>query len=591
MQRPVPMASLLVLALAFGAPCPAAPASADLVLLHGRILTLDARDSVAAALAVKDGRIVRVGSDHDVEALAGPGTTVVDLKGRTATPGLIDTHAHLLESGVGAVYSVQLGDARSVAEIVGRVAERVKTLKPGEWLLGEGWDEGKLAERRYVLARDLDAVSPANPVWLTHTSGHYGVANGVALGLAGVTAATRDPPAGTIDRDAAGNPSGVLKESAQELATARIPPWTAAQRRAGILASLDLMHREGMTAVKDPNISADDWEAYASLGREGGLSAHICVLWGVAPTLAAAREVAARIATLPRPPATTAGGNLTSCGVKIFMDGSGGAPTAWVYDEWHRKSVEIDAGNRGYPALDPELYRQQVRLFHAAGVHVGTHAIGDRAIDWVVDTYAEVLAAQPTKGLRHSIIHANIPTDHAIETMARLQRDYDAGYPESQAPFTWWIGDLYASTFGPERAARLNPFRTYLERGIRWGGGSDYNVTPLPARYGLWASVAREPLLGTYGRQPFGTRESVDVRTALRSYTVWAARQLFIDAEAGSLEVGKSADVAVWDRDLTAVPSAEIRDMHCELTLFRGAVVHHAAGSPVEVRAGRGPAR
>jgi predicted amidohydrolase YtcJ len=586
MQRTARVASLLILSSACALPCAAAPASADLVLVHGHLLTVDAVDSVAEALAVKDGRIVKVGTDREVRALVGPATTVIDLKGRTATPGLIDTHAHLLESGLGAVYALALGDARSVAEIVRRVAERAKALKPGEWLQGEGWDEGKLAELRYVTARDLDAVSPANPVWLEHTSGHYGVANSVALKLAGVTAATQPPPAGTIDRDAAGNPTGVLKESAQDLATRLIPPWTAAQRRAGIVASLELMHREGMTAAKDPRIGPEDWEAYLSLGREGGLTAHICVLWGVAPTMAAAEEVAARLATLPKPPATSAGGNLTSCGVKIFMDGSGGAPTAWVYDEWHKHSVGIDSGNRGYPALDPELYRQQVRLFHGAGIHIGTHAIGDRAIDWVVDTYAEVLGAQPTKGLRHSIIHANIPTDHAIDVMARLQRDYDAAYPESQAPFTWWIGDLYASTFGPERAQRLNPFHTYLERGIRWGGGSDYNVTPLPARYGLWATVAREPLLGTYGRQPFGSRESVDVRTALKSYTVWAARQLFIDGEAGSLETGKSADIAVWDRDLTGVPTAQLKDLHCELTLFRGKIVHRAADSPVAVRAG-----
>ncbi len=567
----------------------AATAAADLVLVNGRVITVDAADSVAEALAISDGRIVAVGSSAEIRALAGRGTTLIDLKGRTATPGLIDTHAHVSEGGIDAVYSVELSDARTIAELMRRIAARARTAAPGEWVLGSGWDEAKLAERRYPTARELDVVAPANPVWLTHTTGHYGVANSEALRRAGITAGTADPPAATIDRATGGQPTGVLKEAAaMSLVTKLIPAPTLEQRRQGILASLRLMAREGLTGVKDPSIGPEDWDAYVSLGTQGRLTAHVCVLWYTAPTLAAAEANVKRLATLPRPPATTAGGNLTSCGVKIFMDGSGGAPTAWVYDEWHKKSTEIDTGNRGYPALDPQLYRAQVQLFHDAGIHIGTHAIGDRAIDWVVDSYAQLLAAKPTPGLRHSVIHANIPSDHAIETLARLQRDYDAGYPESQGPFTWWIGDLYASTFGPERTLRLNPFHTYLERGIRWGGGSDYPVTPLAPRYGLWSSVARETLSGTYGRQPFGTGESVDVHAALKSYTAWAARQLFIDGDAGSLEPGKSADVAVWDRDPYAVPTADLKEMHCELTLFRGKVVYHAAGSPLRIRGAAG---
>jgi predicted amidohydrolase YtcJ len=209
--------------------------------------------------------------------------------------------------------------------------------------------------------------------------------------------------------------------------------------------------------------------------------------------------------------------------------------------------------------------------------------VGDRAIDWVVDTYAQVLAEKPTVGLRHSIIHANIPTDHAIETMALLQRKYDAGYPEAQAPFTWWIGDTYAGNFGPERSQRLIPLKTYLEKGILWGGGSDYPVTPLPARYGLWSSVEREALKGTFGLHPFGTAEAVDIHAALRSYTLWAARQLFLDTRTGSLELGKDADIAVWDKNPYDMPSAELRHLHCEITLLQGEIVydaHNDKGAP-----------
>ena len=214
-----------------------------------------------------------------------------------------------------------------------------------------------------------------------------------------------------------------------------------------------------------------------------------------------------------------------------------------------------------------------VRLFHQAGVHVGTHAIGDRAIDWVVDTYAQVLEEKPTVGLRHSIIHANIPSDHAIQTMATLQQRYDAAYPEAQAPFMWWIGDTYAGNFGPARSRRLIPLHKWLKNAVHWAGGSDYPVTPIAARYGLWASVERETLQGTYGAHPFGTAEAVDIHTALRSYTAWSARQLFLDASIGSLEVGKDADIAIWDQDMYTMPSPDLRNLKCSMTLLHGQIV------------------
>ena len=554
--------------------------SADLILISGHVITVDGNNRIAEAVAIANGRILAVGSNAEVRALASPTARVIDLKGHTATPGLIDTHAHIANGGLGLVYSVELGDATSIKEVQRRVAVRAATLKRGEWLQGEGWDEGKLAEHRYILASDLDRVAPLNPVWLDHTTGHYGVANSAALKLAGIGASTPNPPAGTIDRDAFGKPSGVLKEGARDMMLAVLPRTSPDAWQKGISAAIDLMHREGMTGVKDPDISPEIWDAYLALARAGRLSAHVCVLWHTDPSLESVRANITRLGQLPKPPASAAE-NLVSCGVKIFMDGSGAARTAWMYKDWNKSDREPDTGNTGYPLIDPAVYREAVRLYTAAGVHIGTHAIGDRAIDWVVDSYAAALKERPVQALRHSIIHANTPTEHALEVMATLQRDYDSGYPETQAEFTWWIGDNYAPNLGPERRARLNPYKTYLSRGIRWGGGSDFSVTPLAARYGLWASVARQSLNGSYGATPFGTAESVDAMTALRSYTIWAAHQLFLDAEAGSIEPGKSADIAVWDRDPTTVPTAEISKMKCEMTLFRGAVVYLADGSPL----------
>ncbi len=567
-------AGVLIAALIMPASSQPSEKPADLVLLHGTILTVDAQDSIAQAIAIRGVKILRVGSDSQVLALAGPATQVIDLTGKTATPGLIDSHGHFADGGLAELYHVDLSDASSVAEIVKRVEARVSTLKPGEWLLGDGWDEGKLHEQRYVYAADLDRVAPNNPVWLTQTTGHYGVANSLALRMAGITAATPNPPAGTIDR-ANNAPTGVLKEAAMRAVTNLIPQPTVAQEKLAILHVLDELHAEGMTSVKDADIFPPTWTAYKELLDEGKLTERVCVLWHAGTTMDSARATLARIQSLPRARASLGDGRLLSCGAKLYMDGSGGARTAWMNEDWNKNFRDSDTGNRGYPATDPAIYREEVRLFHDAGVHVGTHAIGDRAIDWVVDTYALVLSEKPTPGLRHSIIHANIPTDHAIEAMAAMQHKYDSGYPESQAPFMWWLGDTYASNFGPARSARLEPFHTYLDQGMIWGGGSDYFVTPLAARYGLWSSVARETLKGTWGAHPFGTAESVDIHTALRSYTAWAARQLFLEDKVGSLEPGKRADIAVWAQNPYTIPAPELKNLRCVMTLLDGKVVFH----------------
>jgi predicted amidohydrolase YtcJ len=557
-------------------------APADLILVHGKVLTMDTADDVAEALAIRGAKIVAVGRDVDVLHLRGAATHVIDLHGRAATPGLIDSHGHFAQGSAAQLFQVDLSDASNVQEIVTRIAARVALAKPGQWVMGSGWDEGKLAERRYVYARDLDAVAPANPVWLVHTTGHYAVANSYAMRLAGIRRETPNPSAGTIDRDSAGVPTGVLKEAAQDLVTRLVPPFSQEQLERAILAVIDTLHREGMTAIKEGDVEPAVWDAYRALLEQGKLHERVFALFHAGTTVASAQEAADRLARLPRPPASLGDGFLFAGGAKLYMDGSGGARTAWVYQPWNKASSGADSGNYGYPTTDPEVYRAEVRLLHRAGFHVGTHAIGDRAIDWVVDTYAQVLRETPTHGLRHSVIHANIPTDHAIQTMAALETRYDAAYPEAQAPFTWWIGDTYAGNFGPDRSPRLNPFHTYLVDGIHWGGGSDYPVTPLAARYGIWASIAREPAKGVYGTHPFGTDQAVDVHAALRSYTAWAARLLFLEDRVGTLTVGKAADIAVWDRDLYAVPTAALKAMHCDVTILNGAIVYARASSARE---------
>ena len=547
-------------------------APAERALINGQVLTVDANDSVAEAVAIAGGKIVAVGTTADIRSWIGGSTEVIDLRGRAATPGLIDTHVHFTE--VDGLYAVELSEVKNLDEALKLVAAQVAKSKPGEWVRGRGWDEGKLAERRYITAADLDKVAPDNPVWLEHTTGHYGVTNSYAMKMAEVRKDTKDPPAGTIDRDAQGAPSGVMKESAQSLITRLVPPYTVEQQRNGLARMVADFNKEGMTGAKDPGIGIEKWDLYNELLRGGKLTVRMFALWSGPRSAEGYQQLIARVATHPRPPASLGDGVLFSGGIKMFMDGSGGARTAWMHEDWNRNSTGKDTGNKGYPAIAPDAYQTVVNAFHDAGIHVSTHAIGDRAIDWVVDTYAAALQRKPTRGLRHGIIHDNTPTDHAIDVMARLQRDYDAGYPESQAEFTWWIGDNYAGNLGPERGKRLNPFHTYVAKNIRWAGGSDYPVTPFPARYGIWASVTRKTLNATYGETPFGTAEAVDVKTALRSYTAWAARQIFSENRVGTIEVGKDADIAVWDRNMYTVPADELRNLNCEMTLFRGKVVY-----------------
>jgi predicted amidohydrolase YtcJ len=554
--------------------------AADLVLIHGKILTVDAKDSIAQAVAVRAGKIVAVGTDTQVLELTGAGTTVVDLHGRTATPGLIDTHSHHGEHATDGLSKISLVDATSIAEVVRRVQARVATAKPGEWILGNGWNEATLAEHRYVMASDLDKVAPNNPVMLGNTTGHYSAVNSYALRLGHIDDTTKDPPAGTIDRDAAGHATGVMKEGAKGMIPVVSPQATVEQVKGGIVKEVEEMQREGMTGMKDIVGSETILKAYRALHEEGKLEERVCLLVRAGSTMESAKATLAYLQQMSPVAHAVGDGRLVMCGAKIFMDGSAIGRTAWTYTPWYKSLTEVDAGNVGYPQTDPEVYRQMVRLFHQAGWSVGTHAIGERAVDWVVDTYAEVLKEKPTVGLRHSIIHANIPTAHAIETMAMLEKTYDAGYPEVQPAFLWWLGTSMPPSLGPQRLPRTIPLATYLKSGIRWGAGSDYAVVPFAGRYGLWASVEREATDGTH---PFGMGEAVDIHSALRSYTAWAAPQLFLEHEVGTIEVGKRADLAIWDRDMYTAPSEELKNLRCEMTIFDGGIVYTREGTAVTV--------
>lgn len=582
MMRSASLAALLLVASASLAAARAQQPRADLIFVNGRVLTVDQTDRVVQAVGISGNRIVAVGTNAEVERAAAPNARRIDLAGRAVTPGLLDAHDHFSGGGAERLYVLDLSypNVKSIADVAAAIRAKAAALGKGAWIQGRGWDEGKLAERRVITANDLDAASPDNPVVLTQTTGHYVVANSAAFRLAGVTGDTPDPAGGTIDRNPDGTPTGLLRENAAGLVRRLVPPRSAAQTEAGIRDFAKAFNAEGMTGLKDPGISSEAWESYKKVERDGALTVRVFALWSGGRSVAAVQRVIAERAAMTRPYESTGDDHVIAGGVKLFIDGSGGARTAWLYDDWNKDYRGVDAGNRGYPTSNADTIRMLIRMYHDAGMHVAVHSIGDRAIDWVVDTYDQAMRENPKNGLRHAIIHSNIPTDHAVDVMTRLQHEYDAGYPEPSATFSWWLGDTYAGNFGPSRSLRLNPFHTFLAKGMIWANGSDFSVTPFAARYGIWSAIAREPLLGVYGKDPFGGGESVDVHAALRAVTIWAAHQMFLEKKIGSIEVGKYADLAVWDRDFYAIPTGQIKDAKCLMTIFDGKVVYDAAAKP-----------
>lgn len=559
--------ALSLLAVLAGAQ--AAPAPADLVLEHGTILTLDAADHIAQALAVRGGRIVALGREAQVAPLVGPYTRVIDLHGRTVTPGLIDTHAHILLGGLAELFGLDLTRTTSIAGLLAQVKAKTGAAEAGAWVQGSGWNDGILAEHRAPTLAELDAASGGHPVALEHVSGHFVLVNSAALERMHITRNTQQPAGGTIERDAQGRPTGLFKENAQKLVQAAIPPPSLAQRQAAITAMIARMHSEGMTGVKDPMLTREEWAAYLDLARRQPLGAHVCGLIVAGADMTSAQRALVMVRQARRDVAALPGQDLGVCGVKIFMDGALTAHTAWMKADYPTDADHPMTGH-GYPTVPPDTYRRMVELFTREGVTVGTHVIGDRGLDFVVDTYAEALAKTPRQGLRHSLIHASLPSDHALDAMVELQRRYDSGIVETQAEFLWALGGVIPRVVAPALLPRAEPLATFARRGILYASSSDFPVTPLPARYGLWASVAREPVNPVFGRHPFGTAEAASVRDALRSYTSVAARQLFRERETGTLEAGKWADMAVWDINPYAVPVAALKTMRCQMTFYKG---------------------
>jgi predicted amidohydrolase YtcJ len=564
--RPTRLRRLAVPALlvALAAPVPAAEsAPADLVLRGGRIATLDPARPEAAALAARDGRLVAIGSDADVAPYVGPSTRVVELAGRRAVPGLIESHAHF--AGLGHAASIlKLAPLASWDEIVAAVAAAARATPDGEWILGRGWHQEKWTAppnpevRGFPLHAALSRVSPNHPVALEHASGHATFVNARALELAGIGATTVDPPGGEILRDATGAATGLLNETAGELAYAALERHRAArpaeERRRESERLLELADREvlskGITSFQDAGASFAAIDVMAAMVDSGRLGVRLWVMVGDTR-----ENLAAHLGRYRR-----VGEKLTVRAIKSYVDGALGSRGAWLLEPYSDLP-----SSTGLAVTDPAELREIAKLALAHGYQHCVHAIGDRGNREVLDIYRDVLAGDPDgKTRRWRIEHAqhlhpaDVPRFAELGVIASMQ----GVHCTSDAPFV-------VTRLGEKRAREgAYVWRELVDAGAKVVNGTDApveDVDPIPSFY---ATVTR--------RLPDGSRfypeHALTRLEALATYTRDAAYAAFEERDKGTLEVGKLADVTVLSKDILTVPEAEILDARADLTIVGGEV-------------------
>jgi hypothetical protein len=546
-------------------------AQADAVFVNGNMRTMDPRRPHCEALAVRGGEIVAMADTATIRALVGSATRVVDLGGRPVTPGIVDSHSNLAGTGMELAHLVDVRGsvAPRVSDVVGRIRQRAERVSDPRWIQATGWSEAGLAEGRAPTRRELDEAVADRPVVLTHITGHSIVANSAALREAGVRRSVSDPPGGEIVRDAGGDLTGHLKEfPAMRLVTDHIPPWTHEQWAEAVHIGTDAYLREGITATKE-NYSRAEYEQLVKIYVDR-LSQGTANVRSVLQCRAATREDVGW-ATMRREDLFVSPdpAGLQLGAIKIFIDGSLAARTAWTYDAY-LPSGDTPAGT-GYPALDQDAFKEMVMAAHGAGFRISVHAIGDRAVDATLDAYEHALARAPRVSHGHSIIHALLLRPQALERIRRADV-----VVETQPPFITFLGDAYARVIDIERLHRLIPLRSLLDAGITVGGGSDAPICPHALRHGLRAAVRRQSA-GGLGDEVFGGEQSITLPEALALYTRSAAECLSLDEYIGSLQIGKGADLVVWNRDPAAAQLDELADLYALMTVVNGQIVYRSS--------------
>jgi len=522
---------------------------ADLVLINGNIITINPSRPQAQAVAIKNSRIIKVGENAEIESLIKKSTKVVDLNGKTVVPGLIDTHIHLAGFGK-TLTGINLRGIQSIKEMQHKLKKRVQKTEEEEWILGRGWDQDRLKEKRYPTRWDLDKVSPNNPVVLTRVCGHLCVVNTRTLKKAGITAETSPASGGKIDKDSkTSEPTGILRENAMDLVHRIIPEPSEHQLMKACRLACQKAVEAGLTSVHWIINSEAEIRTIQKLRAQKKLPlrAYLLIPVGFLEHLIGLSL------------STGFGDDMVRIGgVKIFADGSLGARTAALH-----ASYSDDPSTKGMMIYSKEKLEELIMKAHRAGLQLAVHAIGDQAIDVVLTALEKTLKKIPRKDHRHRIEHASVLSEILISRMKKL------GVIASVQPHfvvsDFWIADR----LGPKRARWTYPFKTLIQDGVPTVGGSDCPVEPVKPLLGIQAAVSRKSF----------SEEQISVDKALRMYTIDAAFASFEENAKGSIEVGKLADLVVLSRDPRRVPPDEIKDIGVERTFVGGRMVHGSSGT------------
>jgi len=549
--------------------------AADLVFVNGDVYTVDAARSWARAVAVRDGAIVAVGTDDEIRDLIGDGTDVVDLAGRMLLPGFQDAHAHPVGGGVDMLQCDQ-HDLDTKDAYLESIATYARAHPDEEWILGGGWSQD-VFPRGCPAKEDIDAIVPDRPVFLPNRDGHSAWVNSKALEIAGITAETRDPEDGRIERGADGAPMGTLHEGAQTLVVKHLPPLAPDMIYEGLLKGQAYMHSLGITAWQDAIVDDSshyaNYQAYRTAADRGTLTARVVgALWW---------ERSRGLEQIDGFVALRAGGNagrFTATSVKIMQDGvcenfTGATIDPYLDEHGH------PTDNNGISMVEPELLKEAVTRLDALGFQVHFHALADRAVREALDAIEAARTANGFNDLRHHLAHIQIvhPEDlprfrqlGALANAQPLWAAHEAQMDELTIPF-----------LGEPRWTWQYPFASLVRQGATLVMGSDWPVSSPDPMAEMHVAVNRQmPADYTYrvdNRDVFLPDERIDLATSMAAFTIGSAYANHREHDTGSIEVGKRADLAVFDRNVFAHPTEEIASARCQTTYVDGARVYAAA--------------